>query len=297
MRIFTIFAQNLERSIEFMRFMRRYLIAISALLTLLSSCGGNKTNNTDDVADSLEVRDTVAADSLTAEISETPMPKAADELFDDFIFNFAANKRLQMERIKFPLPYINGDKKEMLTKDKWKMDYFFMRQGYYTLIFDNERHMESVKDTGISHAVVEKIYFNTHSIIQYVFDRPRGAWMLMSINTIPIAQSANASFLQFYHHFVTDPQFQQESLGSTVHFVGPDPDDDFSMMEGIITPDTWEAFAPELPSKMIYNIIYGETKKETNSKLFVLRGIANGQELEMTFKRKDGKWLLTKLAT
>jgi hypothetical protein len=79
--------------------------------------------------------------------------------------------------------------------------------------------------------------------------------------------------------------------------VGPDPDDDFSMMEGIITPDTWEAFAPELPSKMIYNIIYGEAKKETNSKLFVLRGIANGQELEMTFKRKDGKWLLTKLAT
>ena len=121
--------------------------------------------------------------------------------------------------------------------------------------------------------------------------------MLMAINTIPIAKSANPSFLEFYHQFVTDPQFQQESLASTVHFVGPDPDDDFSVMEGIITPDTWEAFAPELPSKMIYNIIYGDAKKETNSKLFVLRGIANGQELEMTFKRKDGKWLLTKLAT
>ena len=256
--------------------MRQYLIAISALLTLLSSCGGNKTKNTDDVvADSLEVRDTMATDSLTAEISEMPMPKAADELFDDFVFNFAANKRLQMERIKFP-----------------------MRQGYYTLLFDNEKHMERVKeDTGVSHAVVEKIYFNTNSVIQYVFDRPRGAWMLMAINTIPIAKSANPSFLEFYHQFVTDPQFQQESLASTVHFVGPDPDDDFSVMEGIITPDTWEAFAPELPSKMIYNIIYGDAKKETNSKLFVLRGIANGQELEMTFKRKDGKWLLTKLAT
>ena len=84
--------------------MRRYLIAISALLTLFSSCGGNKTKNTDDaVADSLEVRDTMATDSLTEEISEMPMPKAADELFDDFVFNFAANKRLQMERIKFPL--------------------------------------------------------------------------------------------------------------------------------------------------------------------------------------------------
>jgi hypothetical protein len=202
-----------------------------------------------------------------------------------------------MERVHFPLPSINGEKKQMISKAQWKMEYFFMRQGYYTLLFDNEKHMESVKDTGISHAVVEKIYFNTHSIIQYVFDRPHGAWMLMAINTIPIDQSVNASFLHFYHQFVTDPQFQQESLASTVHFVGPDPDDDFSVMEGIITPDTWEAFAPELPSRMIYNIIYGAPKKESDAKLFVLRGIANGQELEMTFKRKEGKWLLTKLAT
>ena len=121
--------------------MRRYLIAISALLTLLSSCGGNKTNNTDDVADSLEVRDTVAADSLTEEISEMPMPKAADELFDDFIFNFAANKRLKMERTKFPLPSSKGEMKEMSTRDQWKMEYVFMRQEYYALLVDNERHM------------------------------------------------------------------------------------------------------------------------------------------------------------
>lgn len=278
--------------------MRRYLIALSAFITLFCSCGGNKTKSSVvDVTDSLEVNDMTETDSLTNEISAAPMPKAADELFDDFIFNFAANKKLQMERVRFPLPDVNGQKKKMITKDQWKMEYFFMRQGYYTLLFDNEKHMESVKDTGISHAVVEKIYFNTHSVIQYVFDRPQGAWMLMAINTIPIAQSTNASFLQFYHQFVTDPQFQHESLGSTVHFVGPDPDDDFSMMEGIITPDTWEAFAPELPSRMIYNIIYGEAKKESDTKLFVLRGIANGQELEMTFKRKEGKWQLTKLAT
>ena len=68
-------------------------------------------------------------------------------------------------------------------------------------------------------------------------------------------------------------------------------------MEGIITPDTWEAFAPELPSKMIYNIIYGHPKHEGNSKIFVLRGIANGFELEMTFYRKKNNWKLVKLTT
>ncbi len=88
-----------------------------------------------------------------------------------------------------------------------------------------------------------------------------------------------------------------ESLTETVTFVGPDPDDDFSEMEGVITADTWEAFAPELPSDLFYNITYGKNQEEGDSKVFVLRGIANGLELQMTFKRKGDKWKLTKLIT
>ena len=79
--------------------------------------------------------------------------------------------------------------------------------------------------------------------------------------------------------------------------MGPDPDDDFSMMEGEISPDTWEAFAPNLPKKMIYNIVYGKPHSEGNTKVFVLRGIANGLEMELTFKRMGGKWKLKKMMT
>ena len=278
--------------------MERYLISMSLLLLLLASCGGNKTKNADEevVADTLQT-DTTAVDSLEAVMESMPVPKAADELFDDFIFNFAANKKLQMERILFPLQSYNGREKKMISKKEWKMDYFFMRQGYYTVLFDDERAMEIVKDTHISHAVLEKIYFNTSSVIQYIFDRPKGAWILTALRTIPISQSNNASFLQFYHRFASDKEFQTESLEATVKFVGPDPDDDFSQMEGIITRDTWEAFAPELPTRMIYNIIYGQPKKEAQTKLFVMRGIANGLEMEMSFKNKGGKWILIKLTT
>jgi hypothetical protein len=69
------------------------------------------------------------------------------------------------------------------------------------------------------------------------------------------------------------------------------------MMEGIITPDTWPAFAPQLPKKMIYNIIYGVPQKESDQKIFVLRGIANGMEVELFFRHRDGKWRLTKMTT
>ena len=172
-----------------------------------------------------------------------------------------------------------------------------MRQGYYTLLFDNEKHMEIVKDTSVNHAIVEKIHFDTRKIEQYIFYRKRGAWMLTKIRHIPFSQDVNATFLTFYHQFVTDKTFQGNSLAESVKFVGPDPDDDFNVMEGIITPDTWEAFAPDLPKKMIYNIIYGQPKHEGNSKIFVMRGIANGLELEMTFKRMSGHWKLVKLTT
>jgi hypothetical protein len=88
-----------------------------------------------------------------------------------------------------------------------------------------------------------------------------------------------------------------KSLNETVQFVGPDPDDDFNMMEGVITADTWEAFAPTLPAKSIYNVIYGKPQEEGNNKIFLLRGVANGLELELRFKRAGDKWLLMKMTT
>ena len=279
--------------------MKRKLMAFPVMLLMMCACGGQKqaSQHDDAQADTTVVADTVKTDAEDEDFANTPMPKAADELFDDFIFNFCANRKLQMERVAFPLPSVKGDHQTTISKGQWKMEHFFMEQGYYTLLFDNERHMEVVKDTSVRHAIVEKIFFDTGNIQQYVFNRRRGAWMLTTINTIPVNESSNASFLNFFHQFATDKDFQAHSLGESVHFVGPDPDDDFAQMEGEITPDTWEAFAPELPQDMIYNIIYGDPVKEGNSKLFVLRGIANGLELEMTFKRVGGHWQLVRIVT
>ena len=274
-------------------------MAFSVVFVMLCACGGQKqaSQQDDAQADTTAVADTAKTAADDDEFADTPMPKAADELFDDFIFNFCANRKLQMERVAFPLPSVKGDHQTTISKGQWTMEHFFMEQGYYTLLFDNERHMEIVKDTSVRHAIVEKIFFDTGNVQQYVFNRRRGAWMLTNINTIPVSESSNASFLAFFHQFATDKDFQARSLGESVHFVGPDPDDDFAQMEGEITPDTWEAFAPELPQDMIYNIIYGDPVKEGNSKLFVLRGIANGLELEMTFKRVGARWQLVRIVT
>lgn len=242
------------------------------------------------------VADTQTVDSTEKLIEETPMPKAADELFDDFVFNFAANRKLQMKRVHFPLPVYHNDKLvKSIGKRAWKMEHFFMHQDYYTLIFDNQKQMNLVKDTAIDHVVVEKVFYAKKKVQQFLFNRINGEWMMTSINYKPMYSNMNASFLKFYGRFATDSAFQAKHLHNPVKFVGPDPDDDFSTMSGDIEPETWPAFAPQLPHGMIYNIIYGQKYAESNQKIFVIRGIANGMETILTFKRIHGKWMLIKL--
>ena len=279
--------------------MKQFWIGFSVLVLLFSACQSNKTGNSEveEPADSVQKADTVSSSLQEEIVEETPVPKAADELFDDFIFNFAANRTLQSSRIKFPLLVKRGDEVSYVKKGDWQMEYFFMKQDFYTLLFDSEKEMEAVKETNIEHAVVEKIYLHSKTVKQYVFDRVNGLWTLQQVIHMPLSESRNASFLEFYEQFASSIEYQSDHLMESVKFIGPDPDDDFNQMEGVITPDTWEAFAPELPSGMIYNIVYGAPQKETGRKIFVLRGIANGMEMELTFKHEGGKWKLEKLVT
>lgn len=279
--------------------MKSIVFAVFAVALLMFSCTGKKGGQgeempADSVADTAVVTET---DTLELLITETPMPRAADAMFDDFIFNFVANKKLQKERIIFPLRKTENGKTELTEKDQWEMERFFMKQGYYTLFFDNDKEMELMKDTAVSEATVEKIQLKKNRVTDYLFQRIKGAWMLKEIRVTTLEQNPNASFLAFYQRFVSDSVFQIKSLNETVQFVGPDPDDDFNMMEGVITPESWEAFAPTLPTKVLYNIVYGKPIAEGNDKIFLLRGVANGLEMELRFKKVGGKWLLMKMST
>lgn len=279
--------------------MKRLVLATFAMLLLMFSCTGKKAAPpeempADSVADTTSVTET---DTLELLITETPMPRAADAMFDDFIFNFVANKKLQKERIIFPLRKTENGNTELTQKDEWEMERFFLRQGYYTLFFDNDKEMALMKDTAVSEATVEKIQLKKNRVMDYLFQRIKGAWMLKEIRVTPLAENPNASFLTFYQRFVSDSAFQVKSLNETVEFVGPDPDDDFNMMEGVITPESWEAFAPTLPTKVLYNIVYGKPTPEGNDKIFLLRGVANGLEMELRFKKQGGRWRLMKMTT
>lgn len=259
-------------------------------------CSDKKNFMADSVSitDSLSA-DTTATDTMETIISETPMPRAADELFDDFFFNFAANGKLQRKRIKFPLPVIRKDT-TFIKASAWETEHFFMHQDYYTLIFDNLRQMNVVKDTTIHHVIVEKIYLKRNTVKQYLFDRVQGLWKMTAIKYEGMRKNRNASFLSFYSKFATDSAFQISSINDPLDFSGPSSDDEFDTTSGFLAPEQWLSFAPELPSGMIYNIQYdSERKSGGNQRIFVIRGISNGLETELTFRKKEGKWMLIKL--
>ncbi len=244
--------------------------------------------------------DSTAVDSTTLAVEEEegdePMPMAADEIFDDFIFNFASNGRLQRQRIVFPLVVYKAERTDTMEQREWETESFFMEQDFYTVILDNEKELERVKDTATNHVRIEKIYLESEYVTQYVFDKTNGQWMMTAINDTTYRGTPREDFLKFYTRFATDTLFQVESVNDPLRFIGPDPDNDFATMEGVLVPEQWTEFAPDLPREMLYNVVYGLPAESTTEKLFVVRGIANGLETELTFHKKEGRWKLVQLS-
>lgn len=103
------------------------LMIATALVTCLSCTDKKPVANADTILADSGLVDTTTTDTLEDIIAAQPMPKAADELFDDFFFNFAANRKLQKKRIHFPLPvYRNGKIEKRIEKGQWRMEHFFM---------------------------------------------------------------------------------------------------------------------------------------------------------------------------
>ena len=274
------------------------MVVMTSALWMLPGCM-NRTSETTD-ADSLQV-DTLATDtvdSLSKMVDEMPIPASADELFDDFFFTYAASRKVQNSRTLFPLKVMEYGKTSVIEKQQWKVEHFFMKQGYYTLIFNGMRQLNSMKDTTVNNVIVERINMVKSVVKQWHFLRSNGQWKLTDIKVMPLKEHADAAFLSFYQKFSSNAEFQQASLAETVTFTGPDPEDDFSTMTGEILPEQWPMFAPQLPTGTTYNIVYGVQEKTSSSiRYFLIRGIANGLQTDLTFMKTNGKWELTQVTT
>lgn len=269
-------------------------------LAVCCSCGNKRVKidpftSITDLVDSASYMNS-GADSLEriAE-KEAPKPMEADELFDDFIFNFASDEKLQRQRTVFPLPYYNVDTPSRIEKKYWKHDYLFTRQSYYTMLFDNEEDMDLIGDTTLNSVQVEWIFLQTHMVKKYYFERKKGMWMLEAINLRHMEKGENENFVDFYTHFASDSLYQREHIRNPLQFVTIDPDDEFSILETTLDVDQWFAFRPNLPTDKLSNINYGQKNEDlSDSKILKVNGIGNGYSNVFYFKKRNGEWELYK---
>lgn len=278
--------------------MKKLIFLIVALVAVALSvpmgCSQGKPEAKDSVVDS----DTVASvklDSIDSLIESTPMPKSADELFDDFIFNYAANRKLQLHRTVFPLPVVEGNRTTHIVRNNWRMEHFFMGQGFYTRIVSDHKQLRLVKDTAVNHVMIEKIRLENGAVDQFIFNRLQGKWMLTKLVRTSISHASDADFLTFYRHFVTDTVYQMAHVADPFMFKGPDPTTDDATMTGTIYAEQWPMFMPKLPTATFFNIYYGSQKARGNNKILYICGIANSLEQSLTFHKRNGQWMLTKL--
>ena len=272
---------------------------MSVWMMTFTGCKNEKPAvNADSTVLDTEVTDTTDSDTMAEIIAETPMPKAADQLFDDFFFNFIASPKVQKARIKWPLPIVTyTDKQEhtvLMKKNQWKMDKFFRKQGYYTLIFDNEKQMSAAKSTKLDTVVVEKIKLREGSVTQYWFDHQNGKWEMNQIRNISFQDSKNASFLTFLQKFFTADG--RGMIKDPLPYHGADPNgEETNIITTTIPASDWSTYLPTVPGDVIYNILYGQKYGEGKTKILDFKGLANGLETQLIFKKQKGDWHLVKI--
>ena len=267
------------------------------LLLFIAACE-NKQKTSDPFAALTQMVDSARQqpDSLQQPVEdESPKPIEADELFDDFIFNYASDDALQRQRTIFPLPYYKDDTPLKIEKKYWEHDYLFSQQSYYTLLFDREEDMDMVGDTALTSVQVEWVYLKTRMVKKYYFERIKGAWMLEAINLRKIEKGENEAFVDFYARFVTDSVYQSKHIHTPLKFITIDPDDEFSILETTLDLNQWYAFRPILPTDRLSNINYGQKNEDqSTTKILKVNGIGNGYSTVFYFRKKRGEWELYK---
>lgn len=237
----------------------------------------------------------VQADSLVMDsAAKAAIPKNLDETFDDFVYTYASDKRFQLYRTHFPLPYVKDTVRVEIKRSEWIHDALYTNLEFYNILFDKEEDMEIEKDTRTDKVNVSWLFLDKKEARHYYFERNKGYWMLENITQKSYGGGPNEAFLSFFYEFCNDSVFQREHIAPSLKFVTNDPDDDFNVIEAFISVDQWFAFRPSLPKNKMTNIDYGQSySAKSRHKIVTFRGIGTGYSNTLFFTRDGNSWKLT----
>lgn len=218
----------------------------------------------------------------------------ADELFDDFLYNYINDSDLQCQRTIFPLTEVGSDGMvNEIEEREWHYDFGFMKKEYTTNIYNDEREKSINEDTTLTLASLERIDLLNRTIVSFNFIKDDGKWNLKAIRHIPFDKSDLADFLRFYSRFTQDSCFNYASLARSIHISMMDPEDEEQSIDGFVTRDQWNTVHSGIPKGVITNIRYGQRYKNPKRILMEKISMGNGMSETFAFRRNGTRWELS----
>lgn len=289
--------------------MNRKTVLMLFFCLMLTACGHNRQEMRDALATDTVGLDVSKADTsfsefsdadtlvMDRELADMALPKSVDELFDEFVFMFDQSNRLQRQRTQFPLSIeeVDGDV-HFLQRREWKHQSLFPDKESCTVLWNAVSQMDLTEDVTIQEATVEQINLHERIVKAYDFtcDTISRQWHLVGLRKHTFDQSPLQDFLDFYRLWVADSSYQRQHVQEPLLFILTDENAENGTIKGTIDVDQWFEFAPEMPQDVITNIRYGQDYDNRNCMILQIRGINNGLQNLLTFRRDGrGSWRLT----
>ena len=219
-----------------------------------------------------------------------------DGIFEEFLYEFAADTMLQMHRIHFPLPYIIAKGKEhLLSEQDWSASKLLCLTDIYHTLFEHDAEMEAERDTAIAKVDMDCVDMQTGMVRTFRFEKQGGCWYLCNIVEQRSDSYKHREFYTFYHRFVTDSLYQSRHVNDPMTFVTVDPEDEFNIIEANIDMEQWFAFHPLSPEQVMINVDYGvKPSRRPKRKILTCKSLGGNFNTTSYFRRIDGEWMLTR---
>ena len=275
--------------------MIRVIVALFVCLVIVS-CQPGRPSRTVRHTENDSLRDTVAVET---DSTYTAPPKAADGLFDDFIYVFMKDAAFQRQRISFPLKFVVKGKQQQVNSKEWKHDPLYLHRDVYTIITKSKKEEALEKDTLVRNVVVEWVNLSRKEVKQYHFVKNDGRWMLNLITLVGMDNHEDADFYAFYQRFAVSEAYQKKHLLNPFKFRTYDSDN-FQTIDGLLDPEQWPDFRPTLPHDVITNIRYSpshslEAVSDSPRRTLQICSVSGGMGCSLTFVNKKGSWWLERL--
>ena len=278
--------------------MNRFLISFTILLLFVSACNNASEDRGEVIAtDSVYVDSSCYVQDTLQLFEEEVLPESADELFNDFFFNYTSDMNFKSQRQAYSLDCNMGDTVVKIHSSELDVYSELLVDDYYSIIYERDEDLAFQKDTSLNEVAVERIDLDGKQIEQYIFNRIEGKWMLTGVGRNEMDYNPNSDFLDFYKSFSSDSVYRKNCINEPLKFVLLSEIDDVEDEIQELTSDEWLAISADLPlpAGVMINIDYGQTIISKNSKLLLVEGVSNGLSLTYRFMKIDGAWNLVEV--